>query len=209
MPPTEGPLVVGEIESHTGLIVQSGPDRFEFSHLALMEYLAAEDLLKRPGELTKCWQALPEIAAVAVSMSRDGGEWIETFLAGLPANVENVVPLVRFMTRFASERPRVYSSAEVGRALLTFIFKTADRISPVIAASLSTIPGVQQSIGEFSRSVRLGRQGNKTTFNWGGGYVDRTFAISIRSDVLAALCGGAPPQNVLLSGDPKLQMLEF
>jgi predicted NACHT family NTPase len=42
LPAAEAREVVGEIETHSGLIVQSGHDHFEFSHLVLQECLCAE-----------------------------------------------------------------------------------------------------------------------------------------------------------------------
>lgn len=41
--------VVQEIESHTGLILQSGYDHYEFAHKSLHEFLCAEHLVKLPS----------------------------------------------------------------------------------------------------------------------------------------------------------------
>jgi NACHT domain len=40
--------VARELESHTGIFVQWGPDRYEFAHLSMQEYLCAEFLLAVP-----------------------------------------------------------------------------------------------------------------------------------------------------------------
>jgi hypothetical protein len=42
LPSNQASAVVAEVESHTGLIVASGHSEFEFCHLSLQEYLAAE-----------------------------------------------------------------------------------------------------------------------------------------------------------------------
>jgi predicted NACHT family NTPase len=44
----EAVRVIGEIESHNGLLIQSGFDQFEFAHKSFQEFLTAEYLVKRP-----------------------------------------------------------------------------------------------------------------------------------------------------------------
>lgn len=48
LPEDEAQLVAQEIESHTGLVVEVGPRQYEFSHLTLQEYLAADYLVRSP-----------------------------------------------------------------------------------------------------------------------------------------------------------------
>lgn len=48
LPEDEAQLVAQEIESRTGLVVEAGPKQYEFSHLTLQEYLAADYLVWSP-----------------------------------------------------------------------------------------------------------------------------------------------------------------
>ena len=45
--------VIAELESHTGLFIQSGFDQFEFAHKSLQEFLTAEYLVKLPSIPTR------------------------------------------------------------------------------------------------------------------------------------------------------------
>src|SRR3954447_10115796 len=49
LPSGEAAKVANELETHTGLFVQSGYDTFEFSHKSLQEYLTAEFIVRLPA----------------------------------------------------------------------------------------------------------------------------------------------------------------
>ena len=49
LPASDATKVVDELETHTGLFLQSGRDRFEFSHKSLQEFLTAEFIVKLPS----------------------------------------------------------------------------------------------------------------------------------------------------------------
>lgn len=48
LPREDAAKVAGELESHTGLFVQSAYDIFEYSRKSLQEYLTAEFVVKLP-----------------------------------------------------------------------------------------------------------------------------------------------------------------
>ena len=49
LPKSESKSVVNELETHTGIIIQSGYGKYEFAHKSIQEYLAAEYIVKLPG----------------------------------------------------------------------------------------------------------------------------------------------------------------
>ena len=78
IPKDQAHLVAQEIESHTGLIVASSIDRYEFCHLSLQEFLAANYLVHQPTlrlALT-CLRRYPEPVAIAVCLSSDASEYL-------------------------------------------------------------------------------------------------------------------------------------
>lgn len=65
--------VIKEIESHTGLFLNSGYQKFEFAHKSLQEYLTAEFVVRLPTipTDTRILEKLPNELAIAVSISSD------------------------------------------------------------------------------------------------------------------------------------------
>jgi hypothetical protein len=188
LPSGEASQVVAEIESHTGLVVATS-GRYEFSHLTLMEYLAAECMVRTNGALTQYWRRMPEVAAVAVSLAPDGGDWVADLVRTLPSNVDNVGPLVQFVARLAAERPRIMADTDIGKSLLMLVFKTAKQVSPDTAALLATVPGVSESVESFMATMSPQKRGDSTTFTrWSDGGA-QTWAISVPTVVLNALRG--------------------
>ncbi|MES2430199.1 MAG: NACHT domain-containing protein [Bacteroidota bacterium] len=74
--------VVEEIESHNGLIIQSGFQKFEFAHKSIQEYLSAEYIVKLPT-IPNNRQAvlkLPNEFAIAISISSKPSEYFIEFV---------------------------------------------------------------------------------------------------------------------------------
>lgn len=66
--------VIEEIETHNGLIVQSGYDSFEFSHLTIQEYFVADYIVRtssvrkfKYGDMIK----IPNELALAIALSSE------------------------------------------------------------------------------------------------------------------------------------------
>jgi hypothetical protein len=72
---------VNEIESHSGILVQSGFDRFEFSHKSLQEYLTGKYIFSLSNipdpEILK---SLPNELAIAISLSGSPNTYFNYFL---------------------------------------------------------------------------------------------------------------------------------
>jgi len=117
-------LVATELESHTGLFLQSGYDQYEFVHKSLQEYLTAEYLVKLPA-LPKDEVTLKHLGtelAVAVSISSNPS----LYISELGLNVLSKVNLLSsfydaFLSRILQEKPDFYHLPEVVLSLFAIV----------------------------------------------------------------------------------------
>lgn len=104
LPISQSKKVVNEIESHSGILVQSGFDSFQFSHKSLQEYLTAKHLLLDPNiPPINVIESLPSEFAIVVSMSSNPNSYFYTFHQNInliPGDFWNV-----FLTRIVEEKP--------------------------------------------------------------------------------------------------------
>lgn len=121
--------VVAEIESHTGLFLKSGYERYEFAHKSLQEYLTAEFIVKLPSipEASELY-GLPNELAVAVAISsRPGKYFAELVFRRLRSGPMSNEFLRPFLYRLLIERPDFNSDPVVQLALLTKLSEYLDQ----------------------------------------------------------------------------------
>jgi hypothetical protein len=127
LPKNEAEKVANELEAHTGLIVESGYDKWTFSHLSLQEYLAANYIVRAPFDTTTCTisSSYPEVIAVAVALSSDPAEWFVSLVSDntMASGSQNLRDGFRFATRLAQEKPRFTISSILGACMMRFILK--------------------------------------------------------------------------------------
>ncbi len=75
VPRAEARKVAREIESHTGLIIATWSENYEFAHKSIQEYLTAEYILKLPTIPPEKAIKLPNEMALAVALSSDANEY--------------------------------------------------------------------------------------------------------------------------------------
>ena len=133
LPSNEAILVCREIESHTGLIFESAGS-FEFSHLSLQEYLAANHMVRLPFDpiMAQYLEKYPAPLAVAVSLSSNPSGWLasliyftknfaetnERFRGGILLKEDTVVSFLRRMT---IEKPIFSVDLAFGLALIRLL----------------------------------------------------------------------------------------
>lgn len=130
LPLEEVDEVIQEIESHNGIILKSGYDSFEFSHLTIQEYLVADyiirggsirldksDLIKIPYEL-----------AVAVSLSSEPSKFLYDLLVDKIFKKDLEMDfLFKFCERLEIEKPDFDIGPILPIALLTIYTKLANK----------------------------------------------------------------------------------
>ena len=121
LPKSDAQAVVNELETHTGLIVQSGSEYFEFSHKSLQEYLTAVFIVGLPAiprnmiEL----QIMPNELAIATALSSRPSEYFYSLVIGHFSQFNLSFQFVRsFINRLLVERPDFELSVKVGIAIL-------------------------------------------------------------------------------------------
>ncbi|GAB3948452.1 hypothetical protein GCM10028805_22880 [Spirosoma harenae] len=112
LPPNEVNLVVNELESFTGLFVQSGFDRYEFSHKSLQEYLAGEYLIRSNFILARkhLLIEIPNEVAVAISLASNPSILLASILFNLSNLATQTSFLFPFFQRLILEKPDFESS---------------------------------------------------------------------------------------------------
>ena len=132
--------VAREIESHTGLVLESGQDHFEFSHLSLQEYLCAYYLVREPfaKHLNKYLQEYPPPIAVSVALSANPSNWFAALiLRKSELFVLNYGSISSLLSRLILERPIFTSSVYLGIAILQLIFYFNDTLNSYLAELLT------------------------------------------------------------------------
>lgn len=124
LPESEMKAVVAEIESHTGIIVESNYKNFEFSHLSIQEFLCAKHLANLPysQETINYFLEYPEPLAIAICISAEPSIWFANLLLNSSLNVTNFKKTERvyyssiytLLTRLLIERPAFKVSQELG-----------------------------------------------------------------------------------------------
>jgi hypothetical protein len=121
LPLAQATKVVDEIETHTGLFVQGGQDRFEFSHKSLQEFLTAEFIVRMPSipknmiEL----QIMPDELAIATAISSQPSEYLTQLVINHFNQIKTSFQFTRsFVNRLLVEDPDFEETPRVGFALL-------------------------------------------------------------------------------------------
>lgn len=118
---SEAGAVVNELETHTGLIIQSGAELFEFSHKSLQEYLTAVFIVGLPGIPPRMidLQIMPNELAIATALSSRPSQYFYTLVIRHFAQIKLSFHFVRtFINRLLIERPDFEITDEVGLAIL-------------------------------------------------------------------------------------------
>jgi hypothetical protein len=155
LPKAQARMVARELESHTGLLTQVG-DYYQFSHLALQEYLAADALVRAPASArSKWWESFPVVAAITVAMSSDPNRWLHDLTTAMPANLGGLEPVQPFLDRLGQERPRFSRSEQLGDDLLRLAARAhaatpnTFRLSDITAVTrLGSLKPVRDSVAD-------------------------------------------------------------
>lgn len=120
LPSEETKKVVDELESHTGIIFQSGYDKFEFAHKSIQEYLTAEYFVKLPiipndKEISK----IPSEVALAIALSSNPTLYFTTFIFERLMTLKFPISFYNSLfDRLVIEKPDFYKHTSLGVSVL-------------------------------------------------------------------------------------------
>lgn len=134
LPATQALRVVAELESHSGLILESGHGSFEFAHKSLQEYLAADYINRLPNliPLDGKLSLLPNELAIATSLSSRPSDFLaELFLKAVDVERESTGWLSTFLTRLAMEKPDLHVGGSIyGAIAVMYLIGRLDAADP-------------------------------------------------------------------------------
>src|SRR6185369_1597272 len=125
LPEQDALLVTNEIESHSGIIVKSGHNHFEFSHLSLQEYLCANYLVREPySDYIAVYVAeYPAPLAIATILASNASKWFASLI--LRPTVYSAFShqtIIDFIFRLLLEVPYFKRDIYLGCSMLRIIF---------------------------------------------------------------------------------------
>jgi hypothetical protein len=113
--------VIAELETHTGLFVQSDQENYEFSHKSLQEFLAAEFIVRLPSIPNNmiALQVMPNELAVATAISSQPSEYLTQLVVHHFNQIRTSFEFTRsFVNRLLLEDPDFEETPRVGYALI-------------------------------------------------------------------------------------------
>lgn len=200
LPKGEGEAVVQEVESHSGIIVRVGFDKYEFCHLSLQEYLAANYIVREPlmWSVARYVSVYQAPIAIAVAISSNPSAWFASLILGSRGfgGIGNIQELnIRaLIERLNIERPRFGVDPVLGFAAL-LACEIVNYNEWIV--SFLCLPGVVKSIVLFiqSNAVCISVPGVRPErndcwkFRWLGGAlgnvpVDTTATVNVERQLL-------------------------
>ncbi|HEX4007982.1 MAG TPA: NACHT domain-containing protein [Acidobacteriaceae bacterium] len=121
LPESHAAKVVAELETHTGLFVQSDQENYEFSHKSLQEFLAAEFIVRLPSIPNNmiALQIMPNELAIATAISSQPSEYLTQLVVHHFSQIRTSFEFTRsFVNRLLLEDPEFEETPRVGYALI-------------------------------------------------------------------------------------------
>lgn len=123
LPKDEASLVAREIESHTGLIVETSGSLYEFSHLSFQEYLCAYYLVRNPfmDEIRGYLLTRPAPVAIAIAISPNPNRWMEEIFLNQRSHFSlsgSSAQISEFLRRLYLEKPYFVDNVFLGFSII-------------------------------------------------------------------------------------------
>jgi len=155
LPPNEATQVAHELQTHTGIVVLGPGDVYEFCHLSLQEYLAAEYIVRSPLDtnITRYLSKYSPPLAIAVALSSHPSNWFATLVLDF-GNLKafDDASMASFISRMLLERPSFEVHEPLGIAMLSLFARYSK--SAMVCRYLDNLletSGVIESIAKASR----------------------------------------------------------
>lgn len=148
--------VVAEIESHTGIIQRIYDDNYEFSHLVIQEYLAAEYIVSQPfsDKTLELFWTSPATMAVATCLSTESGKYFtDLFLNTQFSATYSDEQTAVYLKRVILEDAYLEISTGLGLAFLYLFYKY--HANPGIISSLLKLSSNQRVVASIEKALKM------------------------------------------------------
>lgn len=121
LPQSESKKVVKELESHTGIFIQSGYQNYEFAHKSIQEFLTAEYIVRLPSfPEVSLLKKIPAELALAAAVSINPTKYFCTLSFSKLLNEETEKGFFDiFFSRLVLEKPEFYNDIFLGISYLS------------------------------------------------------------------------------------------
>jgi DNA polymerase III delta prime subunit len=154
--------VIREVEAHTGILIQSSYETFEFVHKSMQEYLAAEHIVKMPEIPTKLLhnKNISNELAITVALSSDPNAYFfKLFFDVFSKRNFSRHFIIEFLSRLVYEKPDFKESLLIPYCLAKisneFVNNDLERYEKIIKIidDFKDIHNVKTSFKKFSINV--------------------------------------------------------
>lgn len=129
----EQDIVIRELETHNGLLLQSGADSFEFCHKSIQEFLTAEHIVKLPElpRSTYLLSFLPNELALATSLSSDPSSYLRSVIHDCILKFDHLTSgfVSKFFNRISLEKPDFQESKGLAIAIMSLYSRQKEELS--------------------------------------------------------------------------------
>ena len=161
LPKNEASQVASELETHSGIIVETSNENYEFGHLSLQEYLCANYLVREPFAelLGKYLEEYPAPVAITVVLSPNPSKWF-SYIILVPDNFSRIgsKSLLIFLKRLDLERPNFQQDPLLGLSFLKIYFEFYKN---------SEASGIRNVIDKITKSANV-KESMANSFLWYG-----------------------------------------
>jgi hypothetical protein len=161
LPPDEATQVAHEIQTHTGIIILGPRDIYEFSHLSLQEYLAADYIVRSPLDphITRYLSRYSAPLAIAMALSSHPSNWFASLVLNFgDLKAFDDASMASFLSRMLVERPSFEVYEPMGLAVLGLYAHYRNSVTVCsYLDKLLEISGVIESLAQASRWYVLKR----------------------------------------------------
>jgi hypothetical protein len=163
LPRNEATQVAHEIQTHTGIVVLGPKDIYEFCHLSLQEYLAAEYIVKSPLDqnITRYLSKYSAPLAIAVALSSHPSNWFANLILGF-GNLKDFddASMASFLSRMLIEYPSFEVFEPLGFTMLALFTRYSN--STIVCSYLDKLletSGVIESVAKALKWYVVKRRG--------------------------------------------------
>lgn len=154
LPKSQAKKVIIELESHTGLLLQTGQNHFQFSHKSLQEYLVARYLNSLPQiPEVNVVNSLPNEIAIAICLSSFPNYYFTYFEHNYRYFNEEFWPTL--FTRLVDEKPDFCNDARVVTFFIHHIYKEKKLIFYETFKELLESTNLKSTIKSFYEKYQL------------------------------------------------------